>query len=108
MSKPVSIDEDTFDKTVLKSTKPVLVDFWATWCRPCAMVAPILDELGEKYGDKISFVKVDVEGNPKIASRYGVTSIPTLLVFKKGAPVSHVVGFRPKEELKRMLDATLE
>ncbi|MFH1382369.1 MAG: thioredoxin [Chloroflexota bacterium] len=108
MSKPVAIDDSKFDQTVLKSEKPVLVDFWATWCKPCQMVAPIVDGLAEDYEGKIDFVKVDVDQNPKTASRYGVMSIPTLLIFKKGQPVSHIVGFRPKEELKRNLDAALE
>ena len=107
MNKPVSIDDSEFDQTVLKAEKPVLVDFWAPWCRPCLMVAPIVDELAEKYGGKISFVKMDVDQNPKTAARYGIMSIPALIIFKKGEPVSHIVGFRPKEELKRILDATI-
>ena len=108
MSKPVSIDDSKFDQTVLQAEKPVLVDFWAPWCRPCLMVAPILDELAEKYSGQISFVKMDVDQNPKTAARYSIMSIPTLLIFKKGEPVSHTAGFRPKEELKRILDATLD
>ena len=108
MSKPVPIDDSTFDQTVLQSEKPVLVDLWAAWCRPCLMVAPILDELAEEYSGKISFVKVDVDQNPKTAARYGIMSIPTLLIFKNGEPVSHIVGFRPKEELKRRLEGALE
>ncbi len=107
MSKPVSIDDSKFDQTVLKSGKPVLVDFWAPWCRPCLMVAPILDELAEKYGSQVSFVKMDVDQNPKTAAKYGIMSIPALIIFKKGEPVSHLVGFRPKEELKRILDSTI-
>ena len=108
MSKPVSIDDSKFDQTVLLADKPVLVDFWAPWCRPCLMVAPILDELAEKYSNQISFLKIDVDQNPKIAARYGIMSIPALIIFKKGEPVSHIAGFRPKEELKRILDATLD
>jgi thioredoxin 1 len=72
------------------------------------MVAPILDELAEEYSGKISFVKVDVDQNPKTAARYGIMSIPTLLIFKNGEPISHIVGFRPKEELKRSLEGALE
>ena len=108
MGKPVSIDDSKFDQTVLQAEKPVLVDFWAAWCRPCLMVAPILDELAEKYSGQISFVKMDVDQNPKTAARYGIMSIPALIIFKKGEPVSHIVGARPKGELKRSLDAVLD
>ncbi len=107
MGKPVSIDDSKFDQTVLKADKPVLVDFWAPWCRPCLMVAPVLDELAEKYNGKINFVKIDIDQNPKTPARYGIMSIPALIIFKKGEPVSHIAGFRPKEELKRILDSTL-
>ncbi|MFC1934175.1 thioredoxin [Chloroflexota bacterium] len=108
MSKPVSIDDNNFDQMVLKADKPVLVDFWATWCKPCLMVAPILDELAEAYTGKINFVKLDVDQNPKAAARYNIMSIPTILIFKNGAPVSHIIGLRPKAELKQSLDATLD
>ncbi len=108
MSKSVSISESNFDQVVLKADKPVLVDLWAPWCRPCLMVAPILDELSDEYDGKISFVKVDVDQNPKTAARYSIMSIPTLLIFKNGKPVSQIVGLRPKEELKQNLDAVLD
>jgi len=108
MSKPAPVDDSNFDQMVLKAEKPVLVDFWAVWCKPCLMVAPIIDELAEEYSNKISFVKVDVDNNPKTATNYGIRSIPTLLIFKNGAPVSHIVGLRPKGELKRNLDAVLD
>ena len=108
MSKPVSVDDSNFDQIVLQADKPVLVDLWAAWCKPCLMVAPILDELAEEYNGRISFVKVDVDQNTKTAARYSVMSIPTLLIFKKGEPVSHIVGLRPKEELKRSLDTVLD
>ncbi len=107
MNKPVSINDIDFDQKVLQAKSPVLVEFWATWCRPCQMVAPILDDLAEKYTAKIDFVKVDVDQNPKTPARYNVMSIPTILIFKNGQPVSHIVGLRPKEELKRSLDAVL-
>jgi len=107
MSQPVPITDSNFDRTVLKADKPVLVDFWATWCKPCQMVAPILDELAKEYDGRVNFVKLDVDQNPKTATKYRVMSIPTLLVFKKGQPVSHLVGFRPKNELKRILDTAL-
>ena len=107
MSKPLPISDTEFEQKVLQSKSPVLVDFWATWCQPCRMVAPILDDLAEKYTGKIDFVKLDVDQNPKTPAKYNVMSIPTLLVFKNGKPVSHIVGFRPKEELKKNLDAVL-
>jgi len=107
VNKPITIDDDKFDQTVLQSDKPVLVDFWAPWCHPCLMVAPILDELAEEYSGRISIARMDVDQNPKTAARYNIMSIPTLLLFKNGEPVSNIVGFRPKEELKRSLDAAL-
>jgi thioredoxin 1 len=107
MSKPAPVDDGNFDQIVLQSKKPVLVDFWATWCKPCLIVAPILDELADEYNDKISFVKLDVDHNPKTAANYGIMSIPSLLIFKNGQPVSHIVGARPKAELKRNLESVL-
>ncbi|MFH1169872.1 MAG: thioredoxin [Chloroflexota bacterium] len=107
MSKPTAVDENSFDKEVLKAKTPVLVDFWAAWCGPCRMVAPVVDELADEYDGKVSFVKVDVDQNQKIASQFGIMSIPTLIIFKDGKPVSNIVGFRPKPELKRSLDAAL-
>ncbi len=108
MSKPVPVNDSDFERMVLQAEKPVLIDFWAAWCRPCLMAAPVLDELAEEYSGRISFVKVDVDQNPKTAASYGIMSIPSLLIFKNGEPVSHIVGLRPKEELKRSLDATLD
>jgi thioredoxin 1 len=107
MSEPVSVNDSNFDQTVLQAEIPVLVDFWATWCAPCRMVAPVVEELATEYEGKVNFAKLDVDQNPKTASKYSVMSIPTLIVFKNGEPVSHVVGFRPKAELKQNLDAVL-
>ena len=107
MSNPVTVDDSNFEQLVLHSEMPILVDFWAPWCRPCLMVAPILDELAEEYGDRITVARLDVDQNPKTASRYSIMSIPTMLIFKKGEPVSQIVGFKPKQELKRSLDTAL-
>ncbi len=107
MSKPVEVNDSNFDQMVLQSKTPVLVDFWAAWCGPCRMVAPLVEELAGEYEGKVTMVKLNVDENPQIASQYGVMSIPTLFIFKDGAPVSNIVGFRPKAELQRSLDAVL-
>ena len=108
MSKPIVVGDSNFDQIVLQLEIPVLVDFWAAWCGPCRMVTLVVEELAEEYEGRIGFAKLDVDQNPKTASKYGIMSIPTLIVFKNGKPVSHVVGFRPKTELKRELDAALD
>jgi thioredoxin 1 len=107
MTKPVEINEANFEATVLKSNIPILVDFWATWCRPCMMVSPIVDELAEEYNGKIAFAKVNVDQNQQVAAKYGVMSIPNLIIFKAGKPAFQVVGFKPKAELKKTLDNAL-
>ncbi|MBU2607773.1 MAG: thioredoxin [Chloroflexi bacterium] len=107
MAQPIDVDDNQFEQTVLKSATPVVVDFWATWCRPCTMIAPILDELAEEYSGRITFTRLDVDQNQKTAAQYQIMSIPTLLLFKDGKPIVNIVGLRPKEELKRNLDAAL-
>jgi thioredoxin 1 len=103
----MTVDESTFEEQILSSEKPVLVDFWAPWCGPCRMVAPIVDELSEEYDGKVKFVKLNTDDNVRTASQYGIRSIPTLLVFKGGQPVGQIIGFRPKSDLKKRLDAAL-
>lgn len=107
MSKPVEIEEAVFEATVIQAKILVLVDFWAPWCGPCRMVAPLVDELAAEYDGKVDFFKINVDNTPKLAVKYGVMSIPTLIIFKSGQPVSNIVGFRPKTELKKSLDAAL-
>jgi len=107
MAKPTDVTDDQFEQVVLKSSKPVLVDFWATWCRPCTMIAPVIDELAEEYNGRINFTRMDVDQSGKTAAQYQIMSIPTLLLFKDGKPIANMVGFRPKDELKQSLDAAL-
>ena len=107
MSKPVEIQENDFDAVVLQSKTPVLVDFWAEWCGPCRMVAPLVEELAEEYDGKVTFAKVDVDQSPQVAGKYGIMSIPTLIIFKNGKPLSNIVGLRSKADLKRNLDDAL-
>lgn len=108
MSKPVEIKDANFSEIVVQAKTPVLVDFWAPWCRPCIMAAPILEELAEEYKDRLTIAKLDVDQNPKIAAQYNVMSIPTMMVFKGGQPISNITGFRPKTELKQNIDAVLD
>jgi thioredoxin 1 len=107
MSKTIAVTDSTFDEVVLKSATPVLVDFWATWCRPCQMVAPILEDLTAEYGGKLTIAKLDVDQNQQTAQKYRVMSIPTMIIFKEGKPVANIVGFKPKDALKRELDSAL-
>ena len=107
MSLPTPVTDQDFDQEVLEADTVVLVDFWAEWCGPCKMVAPVLDDLSQEYDGKIKFTKVDVDENPETAMKYGIRSIPTLLVFKGGAPVDQVVGAVPKAVLKKRLDSAL-
>jgi len=107
MSKPTDVTDGTFEAEVLKSDKPVLVDFWAPWCGPCRMVAPVVEELAEEYGGKVKFLKLNTDDNLNTAATYGIRSIPTLLMFKGGQPVDQIIGFRPKGDLKRVIDKAL-
>ncbi|MDR7302026.1 thioredoxin [Haloactinomyces albus] len=97
--KPVTVDADSFSNDVLSSDRPVLVDFWATWCGPCKMVAPVLEEIADEHQDKITIAKLDIDQNPSVARDYQVMSVPTMLLFSGGEPVKQIVGAKPKAQL---------
>ena len=97
--------DSNFQEEVLKSDKPVLVDFWATWCGPCKMVKPVVEKLSEEYKDKVKVVEVDVDQNPQLSGTYGIMSIPTLMFFKNGQPAKTMIGAQGEEALKREFDA---
>jgi thioredoxin 1 len=99
MANTVTVTDDSFETDVLNSDKTVVVDFWATWCGPCKMVAPVLDEIAGENSEKITVAKLDIDQNPSTARDYQVMSIPTMIVFKDGMPVKQIVGAKPKAAL---------
>ena len=107
MSKPIEITEQSFKEEVLDSDIPVLVDFWAEWCGPCKMIAPVVEELATEFDGKMSFAKVDVDNNPGISTNYGIRSIPTLIIFKNGAPIDQIVGAVGKNILIERINKSL-
>ncbi|MCS6848786.1 MAG: thioredoxin [Anaerolineae bacterium] len=99
MAKPVVLTDATFEELVEKSKGVTLVDFWAEWCGPCKMIAPIVEQIAEENDGKLTVGKLDVDANSETAMKFGVMSIPTLILFKDGEPVERLVGYRPKEQL---------
>jgi len=105
MSDTINFNKDNFDREVLKSDQPVLVDFWAEWCSPCNIIAPIVGEIAEEYKGKVKVGKVNVESSPDLASKYGIMSIPSLLIFKDGKVAEQIIGTAPKKTIKKKLDS---
>ena len=103
----LAITDATFDEVVLKSNKPVVVDFWAAWCGPCRMVGPVIDEIAAEYEGKATVGKVDVDANQEFAAKYGVRNIPTVLIFQNGEVVGRQVGVSPKKTYTDAIDALL-
>ena len=107
MSKTVELTDGNFEQEVLKSDQPVLVDFWAEWCGPCRMIGPVVEEMAGEYDGKAKIGKVDVDSNPEVSVKYGIRSIPALLIFKDGEVVDQIIGAVPKTHLTKQLDAQL-
>ncbi|NOZ28980.1 MAG: thioredoxin [Chloroflexi bacterium] len=108
MAKPVVVTDATFEEEVLQSDIPVLTDFWAEWCGPCKMIAPILEEIAEEYDGKLKVAKLDVDQNPATMTTYGIMSIPTLILFKNGEEVERLIGAMPKARLLSKIKPHLE
>jgi len=105
--KIMEIDDDSFDREVLKSDVPVMVDFWAPWCGPCKAIGPIVEDLAEVYGDKVKFTKVNVDENPVAPSKYGIRAIPTLIFFKDGESADQITGMVAKAKLENAIKGLL-
>ncbi len=107
MSQMITVTTNTFETDVLKAGRPILVDFWATWCGPCRMVSPILEELAQELAEKLTIAKVDVDAEPAIAAKYNIMSIPTMVLFKDGKEVTRLMGAMPKAAIKQRIEAYL-
>ena len=103
-----TVTEETWEEQVLKSPVPVLVDYWAPWCGPCRMIAPLVDEISTEYGDRVRVLKLNTDESPKVASEYGIRSIPTVMIFKNGKKLDTVIGAVPKATLTQTLEKYLD
>jgi thioredoxin 1 len=103
----VQVTDQNFETTVVGSTQLVLVDFWATWCAPCKMLRPVVEELATEYAGRVTVAELDVDANPVTASKFSVLSIPSLILFRDGKPAERIVGYKPKAYLKQKIDAVL-
>lgn len=107
MPKPVNVSDETFEQEVLQSDIPVLVDFWAAWCGPCRMIAPILEEIAEEKAKSLKVAKINVDENMRVAMQLGISSIPTLILYKNGQPVERIIGAQPKQRLLQQIEKHL-
>jgi len=107
MGKYIVVSEQTFDEQVLKSNIPVVVDFWAEWCAPCKLLEPVVEQLAEEYDQRVKFAKIDVDSNPSVSMKYGIRSIPTLLIFKNGEAVDQLIGAVPRKNISDKINAIL-
>ena len=103
----IHVTDSTFDEKVINSEKPVFVDFWATWCGPCKMLTPVIEKVAQNLENQIDIAKVDIDENPQISSTYGITSVPTMILFHKGKPVGKLVGFSPADQIESAIKGAL-
>lgn len=103
----VKLTDENFDNEVIKSSIPVLVDFWAEWCGPCKMIMPIIDELAKEFSNKVKFGKLDVDDSPNTAAKFGIRSIPTIMIFKDGKVMDQMIGVQPKNVMKAKIESSI-